>query len=223
MDHALRPSASSCDEPSSGSQPPTASRDPTRRGPGTQPHRRQAGHEAWRVVARHNRLLVRRTTAGCRARVLAVALFVLVVESVAASLDVAAALVWDDLRRQLGFGNLSFETGTWWCVPHAAVRLADGRLFSSKNAGDGRRVVLATAFGPNATLFARSASIGTTYEHPAHVHPGGSARCRIAVRGWINFRLPVNVSTDVLDEEHFSCEEPADSTLWETMAAAVAP
>jgi hypothetical protein len=131
--------------------------------------------------------------------------------------------VWDDIRRQLGFGDLSFEPGTWWCVPHAAVRLTDGPLFSSKQAGDGRRVVLATAYGPNATLFARSASISTTYEHPAHVHPGGSARCRIGVQGWINFRLPVNVSTDVLDEDHFSCEEPPDTTLWAAMAAAVAP
>lgn len=132
-------------------------------------------------------------------------------------------IVWDDLRRQLGFGDLSFEPGTWWCVPHASVHLADGRRFSSKEAGDGRRVVLATAYGPNATLFARSASIGTTYEHPAHVHPGGSARCRIGVQGWINFRLPVNVPLDLLDEGHFSCEEPPDTTLRAEMAAAVTP
>ena len=61
--------------------------------------------------------------------------------------------VWDDLRRQLGFGDLSFERGTWWCVPHEEVHHADGSRFGGrKTGGDGRRVVLAAAYGPNATL-----------------------------------------------------------------------
>jgi hypothetical protein len=137
--------------------------------------------------------------------------------------------MWDDLRRQLGFDDLSYEPGAWWCVPHQAViHHADGPFpgepFARKAAaGDGRRVVLGTAYGPNATLFARSASIGTTYEHPVHDHPGGSSRCRITAKGWINFRLPVSVSVDILGEEHFSCEEPPDTTFWAALAAAVTP
>jgi hypothetical protein len=134
--------------------------------------------------------------------------------------------VWDDLRRQLGFGEPSYERGTWWCVSHEAVTHHDcgsfaGQPFAKKVApGDGRRVVLGTAYGPNATLFARSASISTTYEHPIHTHVGGSARCRIDKQGWINFRLPVTVSVGVLDEEHFSCEEPPDTSFWAAMEAA---
>ena len=133
--------------------------------------------------------------------------------------------MWDDVRRQLGFDDLSYEPGTWWCVPHEEVHLVEGRsLFGGrKTGGDGRRVVLGTAYGPNATLFARSASIATTYEHPVHGHPGGSPRCRIDAKGWINFRLPLTVSVDVLDDEHFSCEEPPDSTLWAALEAAVTP
>lgn len=119
--------------------------------------------------------------------------------------------------------DASFEPGTWWCVPHEAVRHERGVRFSSKSGGDGRRVVLATAYGPNATLFARSASVGTTYEHPAHVHPGGSWRCKVDRKGWINFRLPVSVSIDVLSEKYYSCEEPEGTTLLAAMAKAAGP
>lgn len=137
--------------------------------------------------------------------------------------------VWEDLRRQLGFDDLSYEPGTWWCVPHDAVTHHDhgpypGEPFARKAApGAGRPVVLGTAYGPNATLFARSASIPTTYEHPVHVHPGGSSRCRITTKGWINFRMPVSVSVDILGDEHFSCEEPPETTFWAALAAAVTP
>lgn len=83
--------------------------------------------------------------------------------------------------------------------------------------------MLASAYGPNSTLFARSASVRTTYEHPPHVHIGGSSRCQLDERGWINFRIPVNVSLDLLGEEYFSCEEPPGTTLWPELARAVAP
>lgn len=83
--------------------------------------------------------------------------------------------------------------------------------------------MLASAYGPNSTLFARSASVPTTYEHPPHVHIGGSSRCQLDERGWINFRIPVNVSLDFLGEEYFSCEEPPGTTLWPELARAVAP
>ena len=131
--------------------------------------------------------------------------------------------MWDEIRRQLGLPDLSFEPGAWWCVPHEAVRRRDAAPFSGKSGGSGRRVVLASAYGPNATLFARSASIATTYEHPAHVHPGGSSRCKINSAGWINLRLPVSVSTDSLTEEYYSCEEPDGTDLLAALAEAVRP
>jgi hypothetical protein len=131
--------------------------------------------------------------------------------------------VWSEIRRQLGLEDQSFEPGTWWCVPHEAVIREDGRLFSNKTDGDGRRVVLATAYGPNGTLFARSGSIPARYEHPAHVHPGGSSRCMLKVRGWIDLRLKVNVSIDFLGMEHYSCEEPTGSPLLRAIAGAMRP
>jgi hypothetical protein len=131
--------------------------------------------------------------------------------------------VWDEIRRQLGLGDPSFEPGTWWCVPHEAVFRRTGRPFSNKTGGDGRRVVLAAAYGPNARLFARSASIQADYEHPPHVHPGGSSRCMLSKTGWISFRVPVNVPVDFLTMENYSCEEPEGSTLLAALAEAVRP
>ena len=129
--------------------------------------------------------------------------------------------MWDEIRRQLGAPDLSFEPGTWWCVPHDAVRRSGGARFSGKSGGSGRRVVLATAFGPNATLFARSASIRARYRHPAHLHEGGSSRCRLDKDGWIDFRLPVSVAAELLCEEFFSCEEPEGTTLAAELVRAV--
>ena len=62
--------------------------------------------------------------------------------------------VWEELRRQLGT-EFSYGPGHWFCVPHGDVRRSEGRPFSQKTGGSGRRVVLATRHGPNATLFAR--------------------------------------------------------------------
>lgn len=129
----------------------------------------------------------------------------------------------DEMRRQLGLGEPSFEIGTWWCVPHDVVRLATGQPFARKSgSGDGRRVVLATEYGPNATLFARSASIGSTYEHPAHVHPDGGERCKLDRQGWVNFRLPVSVEVDRLGNDNFSCEEPDGTSLLAAISKALA-
>ena len=124
---------------------------------------------------------------------------------------------------------MSYEPGTWWCVPHEAVTHHECGSFPADPfarkaaAGDGRRVVLGTAYGPNAMLFARSASIATTYEHPVHDHPGGSSRCRITAKGWINFRLPVTASVDFLDQENYSCEEPPGTSFWAALATAITP
>lgn len=134
----------------------------------------------------------------------------------------------DEMRRQLGLGDPSFEIGTWWCVPHDAVThhkggSYPGQPFARKSrSGDGRRVVLATEYGPNATLFARSASIESTYEHPAHVHPDGGERCKLDRQGWVNFRLPVSVEVDRLGNDNFSCEEPDGTSLLAAISKALA-
>ncbi|MEX0663326.1 MAG: hypothetical protein WD598_00990 [Acidimicrobiia bacterium] len=77
-------------------------------------------------------------------------------------------------------------------------------------------MVLASAFGPNAMLFARSASFETTYEHAAHVHDGGGT-CFLDENGWINFKLRVSVHTKVLGEDYYSCKEPEGTTLREEL------
>jgi hypothetical protein len=77
--------------------------------------------------------------------------------------------------------------------------------------------VLATAFGPNATLFARSASVKSLYQHAAHAHRDGGGRCKLDETGWINFQIPVNVATSALIEENYSCEEPAETSLREEL------
>ena len=126
----------------------------------------------------------------------------------------------DEMRQQLGIGAPSFEVGSWWCVPHKAVTHHEvgsfgGQPFAKKgDPGDGRRVVLGSAFGPNATLYPRSSSVKTTFEHPRHAHAKYDHRCRLTDHGWINFRQPVSVEIGCLTMEFFSCEEPEGSTVF---------
>ena len=129
--------------------------------------------------------------------------------------------MWEELRRQLG-PEFAYGPGNWFCVPHEHVKRDGGRVFSTKSGGDGRRVVLATAFGPNATLFARSASVPDRFSHPAHQHEGGPGRCRLNRDGWINLRIPVNVPSELLCNETYSCKEPDDAPLRAELARAVA-
>ena len=130
--------------------------------------------------------------------------------------------MWDELRRQLG-AEFLYRPGHWFCVAHELVIRADGYPFSEKHGGSGRRVVLATAHGPNATLFARSGSRETPYAHKAHVHESSSERCKIDVDGWVNLRIPVSVDADELNEGTYSCEEPTSTTLKAEMERAVRP
>lgn len=114
-----------------------------------------------------------------------------------------------------------YGPGHWFCVSHADVYRADGHHFSEKHGGSGRRVVLADRFGPNATLFARSASRAAPFQHPAHIHAGGPGRCALDQDGWISFRLPVSVPSAVLCDETYSCKEPDDSALYAELDGAV--
>lgn len=129
--------------------------------------------------------------------------------------------MWDEIRRQLG-GDLAYGPGSWFCVVHGQVFRPDGYLFAEHKAGgDGRRVVLATSLGPNATLFARSASRESPHPHVAHDHGSGSKRCKLDRDGWVNFRLPVSVAADFLSEHTYSCLEPDGSGLYEQLDEAV--
>lgn len=130
--------------------------------------------------------------------------------------------MWDEVRQQLG-GDFLYGPGHWFCVPHADVYRPDGRPFSRKDGGSGRRVVLATQHGPNATLFARSASIPSPFQHLAHVHPDGAGSCQLDRDGWIDFRLPLGVSSAALSDTNYSCEEPAHSAVYVELEKAVSP
>lgn len=130
--------------------------------------------------------------------------------------------MWDELRRQLG-GEFLYGPGDWFCVPHEDVCRLDGRPFSRKQGGSGRRVVLGTQHGPNATIFARSASIPSPYPHPAHIHPDGAGRCQLDRDGWIDLRLPLSVPAAALSDETYSCAEPAHSSLHVELERAVSP
>lgn len=130
--------------------------------------------------------------------------------------------VWDALRRQLGAG---FEYGpaSWFCVPHDEVRTPDGRRFSERVGGSGRRVVLASSHGPNSTVFARSASRKTALSHPAHVHDGELGACALDRDGWIVYRVPVSVAAAALSQETYSCREPDEGWLLSELKRVGAP
>lgn len=123
---------------------------------------------------------------------------------------------WGCIRQQLG-PEYAYACGHWFCVPHRDVHRRDGRLFSKKPEGRtdraGRRVVLATAYGPNASLFARSASVVSRYEHPPHSHPEEQSRCKLDAVGWLDFRVIVSVPATSLNDNTYSCEEPPSSDL----------
>jgi len=129
--------------------------------------------------------------------------------------------VWDELRRELG-EDFSYGPGHWFCVEHEVVFQSSGRRFANKEGGSGRRVVLASAHGPNATIYPRSASIPTPTAHPAHVHDVTTG-CRVDIDGWVELRVPVTVAASALDGTTYSCEEPAGSPLLADLDRASAP
>lgn len=119
---------------------------------------------------------------------------------------------WTSVRRQLG-PEFAYGPGHWFCVRHEDVRRENGRLFSDRRGGTGRRVVLATGYGPNAALFARSASVRSAYAHPAHDHANDFSRCQLDQDGWIDFRIRVVVPVSSLCDDNYSCDEPEESSL----------
>lgn len=127
---------------------------------------------------------------------------------------------WASIRRQLG-PEFAYGRGHWFCVRHEDVRREDGYPFSRKTGGSGRRVVLANAYGPNATLFARSASTESSFSHPKHEHGPDQSTCKLDEDGWINFRIRVLVPAESLADDTYSCEEPGSSPLLDELERAL--
>ncbi len=127
---------------------------------------------------------------------------------------------WTWLRNQLG-DEFSYGPGHWFCVPHSDARRRDGSLFSEKGSGDGRRVVLADNFGPNATLYPRSVSKKNSFFHPAHAHGDDPGQCKLDKDAWVVLRVPVSVPEAVLCDATFSCVEPDGSALFAEIERAV--
>lgn len=128
----------------------------------------------------------------------------------------------DDLAKALGVDGSSdaagdraaYEPGDWFCVGHEHVITNKGAQFSSKpEGGDGRRVLLGNRHGPNATMYARSATVEEGVEHPRHDDGHNSGRCKLNKRGWVLFARRVSVPDEQLTAATFSCSEPPDSDL----------
>jgi len=119
---------------------------------------------------------------------------------------------WTSIRRKLGTEFL-YGPGHWFCVPHDSVYTPDGRRFSERAGGTGRRVVLASDHGPNSIVFARSASRETAFSHPAHIHDGELGTCALDKDGWIAYKSRVIVSAAQICEETYSCREPDEEWL----------
>jgi len=103
----------------------------------------------------------------------------------------------------------------WFCVDHAVVLKTDGRPFSSRTGGDGRRVILASSNGPNVLIYPRSLRTESHYGHPHDAHDGLCERrdCKINEFGHVVVAVPVRVDSAKLAESTFSCAEPASQLL----------
>ncbi len=102
--------------------------------------------------------------------------------------------------------------GDWFSLPErSVVRVKTGRPFAGEKARedrDGRRVVLASVSGPNATGYPRSSTIASESSesrHPAHPQPHGVERCRINRDGWVVFDALVNIDSDEISSLNYSC------------------
>ena len=123
----------------------------------------------------------------------------------------------NEILRQLGpeYEYLSpdykYKPGSWFWASGSHILKKSGRPFSEKR----RPVVLATPFGPGATLYPRSASGTSGFRHRPHHHDEGEPPCRINRAGRVVFGVPVTVDSSLLDETSFSCAEPDGTGLLE--------
>ena len=108
---------------------------------------------------------------------------------------------------------MEYQPGSWFWISDVYIFTASGRRFSWKSTK--RPVILATSFGPDATLYPRSAS-GKGIRHRAHRHGANERPCDIRKDGWV-VREPVAVDSSLLDETSFSCAEPDGTGLLEAI------
>ena len=131
-------------------------------------------------------------------------------------LVVGMAGLWDELRKLEG---MEYPPASWFWVPNDVLVEESGRQFSYKPAG--RPVVLARISGPLATVYPRSTSRKTSYEHTAHNHEDAPQRCVVNKDGWITFRHPITISAADLANDNYSCLEPVPDSLIEILDLAL--
>lgn len=122
--------------------------------------------------------------------------------------------MWDEIRRQLF--DSEYGPGSWFFVSDSHVyKKSTGQRFSEKETK--RPLILATPSGPNATLFPRSASGTSGFRHRPHHHDEDEPPCRIDRAGRVVLGVPVTVDSSLLDETAFSCAEPEETGLLESI------
>lgn len=122
----------------------------------------------------------------------------------------------DDIRDALGLGPMNWDFADWFCVDHAVVfKTLDGELFSSRTGGDGRRVILASANGPNVLIYPRSLRTESYDGHPHDANDGLCEHrdCKITDFGHVIVTVPVRVDAEHLDDSAYSCTEPPTPLL----------
>jgi len=116
----------------------------------------------------------------------------------------------NDIRSTLGFGPMEWGFPDWFCVDHACVVKSDGSRFSDRTEGDGRRVILVSANGPNVLIYPRSLRTESYEGHPHDAHDGlcEHTDCKISDFGHVVVNVPVRVDSASLNESTYSCTEP---------------
>jgi hypothetical protein len=108
----------------------------------------------------------------------------------------------------------AFSAGDWFCVAHELVIERNGEAFAIKEAGgDGRRILLGNAHGPNASVYTRSAKVPDGLPHDEHSHRATVFTCKLDLSGWVRLTRRVSMGMQHLNEQTYSCTEPADSPL----------
>ena len=116
------------------------------------------------------------------------------------------------------------DAGCWFLVPESKIRRLGGHRrgspFSTKSGL--RPVVLSESItDADAVLFPRSTQPGYRREarefHRRHDHSRTNERCRLTQDGWVILDMAVTVVRQHLNASTFSCREPEDTGLVETI------
>ena len=117
-----------------------------------------------------------------------------------------------------------YEIGSWFLVNNLKIFKAWNRKRFAEKTGQ-HPVVLRTRYnpgrhGPNVTGYPRSASVGTGFEHEAHLSHNGQSTCRINKKGWVKLDIAVVVSYVEISANTFSCCEETNSGLMRKIGVA---